>query len=401
MPRVRRAGLLVAAVAASLLVHWLIAVIAASLPQISPLNDVNLYAQWVDRGLAINQWPGTNEPGVYPLLALVPMIVARLFDPTNAINGWLWFITALDTAALVTLVRRPGGLRAGAYWLAFLLLLGPVAIGRIDAVAAALDVFIVVAVVAGRERVGMALATAGAWIKIWPLSAALALLVTRRTRDEIVRLIGVAAATTFGVLAIGVALGGNQNMFSFLWLMGDRGIQIESPIATPWMWGAHLGWGDSSTYFDANIITFQVVGPGAAVVSKLMLPALLVALAITAWLGRKAASVDPRRAFVLTSLTAVLDLIVFNKVGSPQFEAWLAVPLIAGLLIGLPNWRLPLTGGLAIAALTQWVYPFNYDAVVGAEPFALAVLTARNLLLIAMLVWANLRLAAAAKLPQG
>ena len=392
-----RVWLPVLAVAASLLAHWTIAAVASALPQISPLNDVNLYAQWVDRGLAINRWPGTNEPGVYPLLALVPMILARLFDTTDAIHGWLWFITALDTVALLALVRRPNGWRAGAYWLAFLLLLGPVAIGRIDAVAAALDVFVVITVLAGRERLGMALATAGAWIKIWPLSAALAVLATRRSRAELVRMFGAAAAVSLGVMAVGIALGGNLNMFSFLWLMGDRGIQIESPIALPWMWGAHLGWGDSSTYFDANVITYQVVGPGAAVVSKLMLPALGVALAITAWLGVKAAAVDARRAFVLTSLTAVLDLIVFNKVGSPQFESWLAVPLIAGVLLGLPSWRLPLIGGLAIAALTQWVYPLNYDAVVATEPFALAVLTARNLLLIAMLAWANLRLSSAAR----
>ncbi|MEY4742076.1 MAG: hypothetical protein RL672_826, partial [Actinomycetota bacterium] len=94
-----RVWLPVLAVAASLLAHWTIAAVASALPQISPLNDVNLYAQWVDRGLAINRWPGTNEPGVYPLLALVPMIIARLFDTTDAIHGWLWFITALDTVA--------------------------------------------------------------------------------------------------------------------------------------------------------------------------------------------------------------------------------------------------------------------------------------------------------------
>ena len=378
----------------SLVVHWAVAAWGNSMPQISPFNDVNLYAQWAQRGLATNLWPGTNEPGVYPLLALVPMVISQWFYAGNAVYAWLIFITLLNTVAIAAVSRRVNGFRAGAYWLIFIVLLGPVAIGRIDAVAAAVDAFAVLAMLSGRDRLVLGLATAGAWIKIWPIVHAVSRLVALRSRDELARLIGVALAVSFGVLALGIALGGNENMFSFLWLMGNRGIQIESPIATPWVWGAHLGWGDSSIYFESNIITFQVLGPGSEVISHLMLPGLVLALAITVWLGLKAARAGATKEsiFVLTALTATLDMIVFNKVGSPQFQAWLAVPVLAGILFGLPRWRLILGLSLASAALTQWVYPLNYDAVVAAEPTALGVLTARNLLLILMLIWANVRL---------
>ncbi len=395
----RMAARMAAIVAASLVVHWLIAMIGFGLPNITPFNDVNLYSDWVERGLAVNKWPGTNETGVYPALALLPMIVAQWIDGSNAINGWLVLMTLVNTAALVAIGRAPRGGRAAAYWLMFMLLLGPVAIGRIDAVAVTVDAFVVLAVLHGQGRLAMGLATAGAWIKIWPAASALALLVREGSRERLARSVGVALAVSVGVLAFGVALGGNENLFSFLWLMGNRGLQLESVAATPWLWGAHLGWGDSSVYFESNIITFQVTGPGADIVSKLMLPALVIAVAITALLGVRAAraGANPTSIFVLTALTATLDLIVFNKVGSPQFEAWLAIPIVAGLLAGTPRWRIPLVFGLVIASLTQWVYPLNYDSIVNAELFGIAVLGLRNVLLIALLVWANLRLGALSK----
>ena len=384
---------------ASIAVHWVIAVVGYSLPDMSPFNDVNLYADWVSRGLATNQWPGTNEPGVYPALALLPMILAHLIDSSNAINGWLILVALINTSALVLISGRERGLRAVGFWLGFLLLLGPVGLGRIDAVAATVDAFVVLSVLGGQSSRALGLATAGAWIKIWPAASALALLVRERDRAKIARAVGIVLAVSLGVLAFGVALGGNQNLFSFLWLMGNRGIQLESVVATPWLWGANLGWGDSSVYFESNIITYQVTGPGADVVSHLMLAALVVAIAITAWLGLKStrAGANPASVFVLTALTATLDLIVFNKVGSPQFEAWLAVPILAGIISGERNWRMPVVTGLVIAALTQWVYPLNYNSIVNAELGAISVLALRNALLIALLIWANLRLSALSK----
>lgn len=384
---------------ASIAVHAWIAWQGTSLGQMTPFNDVNLYSDWVARGLATNQWPGTNEPGVYPVLALLPMILAHLLDPTHPVTGWLMLMTAINTAALVAISRSSRGVRAAAFWLVFLLLLGPVGIGRIDAVAVAVDAFVVLAILGARDRLGAGLATAAAWIKIWPVAHFLAIVVRERNGADLARKLGVAAATSLVVLAFGIALGGNQNLFSFLGLMGNRGLQIEAPIATPWMWAAAVGWEQSSVYFESNIITYQVTGPGSDLVAKLSVPALAVALGITAWLGWRAvrAGVTNAEVFVLTGLTATLDLIVFNKVGSPQFESWLAVPVLAGLLAGLNRWRVVVIAALLIAALTQWVYPLNYDAVVSTEPAALLVLTVRNALLIALLVWANLRLAGAAK----
>ena len=386
-------------VVASIVVHAITSYLGLNLQGMTPFNDVNLYSDWAARGLATNAWPGISEPGVYPMLSLVPMAVVELLSPADPILGWLVLVAVLNTALIWWLSESKVGRHAGAYWLVFIALLGPIAIGRIDSIAVAVDLVAVGLVALSKFRGAAGVAVAAAWIKVWPAAQYLALLMAQKTADLRIRQVGVAAAVSLGVVSLAMFANGNQNVFSFLWINSNRGLQIESPIANLWMWGAKLGWGDSSVYFDSNIITFQVTGPFANTVSSLMTFALLVALSITAFLGWRAtrAGAAPHEVFALVGITAVLDLIVFNKVGSPQFQTWLAAPLIAGILLGVRRWRLPLYFGLALAALTAWIYPYNYDAVVNLDGFALVILTLRNLLLIAFLVWANIRLGALSK----
>jgi hypothetical protein len=383
-------------VLASFVVHALTAYLGLNLQGMTPFNDVNLYTDWAARGLATNVWPGVSEPGVYPMLSLVPMAIVEIFSSADPILGWLVLVTVLNTGVIWWLSESKSGRHAGAYWLVFIALLGPIAIGRIDSIAVVVDLVAVGLVAMSKYRAAAGLAVAAAWVKVWPAAQYLALLIAQKTVDLRIKLLGVAAAVSLGVVGLAVFANGNENIFSFLWINSNRGLQIESPIANIWMWGAKLGWGDSSVYFDSNIITFQVTGPFANTVASLMTLTLIVALAITAFLGWRAtkAGAAPHEVFALVGMTAVLDLIVFNKVGSPQFHTWLAAPLIAGILLGVQRWRLPLYFGLALAALTAWIYPYNYDSIVNLDGFALVVLTLRNLLLIAFLVWANVRLGA-------
>jgi hypothetical protein len=118
------------------------------------------------------------------------------------------------------------------------------------------------------------------------------------------------------------------------------------------------------------------------------------ALAITALLGFKAhrKGAEFKQLFVVVFLTATLDLIVFNKVGSPQFEGWLAVPLMAGVLFGLARWKFPLALGATIALLTNLMYPICYMDLMVLGDLGVWLLTLRNAALILFLVWANLRL---------
>ncbi|MGO8609896.1 hypothetical protein ACC848_43860, partial [Rhizobium johnstonii] len=43
------------------------------------------------------------------------------------------------------------------------------------------------------------------------------------------------------VAAIVVAFGGASNLLSFITIQGDRSVQLEAPVATPWVWATVLG----------------------------------------------------------------------------------------------------------------------------------------------------------------
>jgi hypothetical protein len=181
-------------------------------------------------------------------------------------------------------------------------------------------------------------------------------------------------------------------VFSFVLQQQDRGIQIESVMATPWMWLAKFGL--ASIFFDDVVLTNQVSGELVLEIASVSNYILFGAIGITAFLAIRAirAGRDRTEVFVLASLTGVLDLIVFNKVGSPQFMIWMAVVLVALVYFGINKSKLALVIGAAILLLTQLVYPIFYLELLGLETLPLGLLTLRNLLLVGLLIWANVRL---------
>ncbi len=102
------------------------------------------------------------------------------------------------------------------------------------------------------------------------------------------------------------------------------------------------------------------------------------------------------RRIVSISGLAVAAFMLGFKVGSPQFLCWL-IPVIAPLATGwrgLPRVALFCAAGIA----AQWVYPWHMQTVVnGHNPFAVAVLASKSLLLI--LIYADLRLVSTSKRP--
>jgi hypothetical protein len=103
--------------------------------------------------------------------------------------------------------------------------------------------------------------------------------------------------------------------------------------------------------------------------------------------GARATEVLPALALALVS-----GLIAFNKVGSPQFMTWLAVPVILGLATHAAghgrSFRAPAIMVAALALLTQAFYPYLYGWLIGLHPAMLLVLTARNVLVFVVLGWA-------------
>jgi len=381
-------------VATSFLVHLWALTASKLFPDAISFGDLSLYDYWayqVDNGTGVY---GFVTEWVYPALAFAPIWIAGALNLVSYEVSWLTLVFGLNTAAVLLLVRREsnGGVFTGtnASWafLSALLLLGPVAVSRIDSVSAALAILGLVAINRNSTGIAAALFTIAGWIKIWPVALFAAMIAVFKKRLQ-----AIVVATSFSASIIGVGLlAGGTKVFGFVLQQQERGIQIESVMATPWMWLAKFG--SANIYFDDSILTNQVSGPLVQELAAVSNYLLFIALAITVLLAIRAMRAGRNRTqvFALAALTGVLDLIVFNKVGSPQFMIWLAVPLVALVYFGINKSKVALAMGGAILLLTQLVYPVFYIELLGLESMPLGLLTVRNLLLVALLIWANTQL---------
>lgn len=379
---------------AFLLVHLVTAWLGWVYPS-QPMGDVVLvYEPWASTALGGGPIVGITETWVYPQLALVPMLLASglsaplvpLLGVSSAyLVGWAVLVVILDAVAFGVLVgRSPSHARrmAAWFWCAALLLLGPIALYRIDAIT------VPIAVIGGlwlvsRPAVAAALLTIGAWIKIWPGALLLAAVVAARARF---RMLLTAVIVSGGVIALLLLLGADTEILGFLTEQTGRGLQIEAVAATPFLWLAVAG--AARIEYSFEILTFQITAPGVdAVAAALTLLMALAVLAVTAVGAVKAmrGAAFPRL-FPPLALTLVALLIVTNKVGSPQFQTWLIAPVILWLVLDRVRARTPAVLVLALCLLTCLVYPLGYDALLRADALAVAVLTVRNVLLLVLLV---------------
>jgi hypothetical protein len=394
---------LVSMLAFGLLLPFALLAYSEIFEQVMPMNDVLLYGWWLQGMQQSEPIFGIGQPFVYPYLSLVPMwLAAFLGGPAGILVGWCTLISILNVIVILAITNWGRGPRESYtalwFWLIFVTLLGPMSIARIDAIAVAIALLGLAAYAKNKLVLSTALFTAGAWIKIWPFVLVLSSFLAEKSK----RAVAITASLVVGALVlIPLALGAGPNLFSFVTTQVGRGIQVEAPIALPWLWLAKLGISDSAIYFDEEIITNQISGAGSTFVANLMTPIMFFALAITAALGIRAflAGAERNAIFAAVALTGVLDLIVFNKVGSPQFMAWLAVPVCAWIIFKLPRVKFLVGASLALALLTGMIYPVFYINFINLGDLGLTLVTVRNLLLIAVLVWANIQLSNLAKKP--
>ena len=357
--------------------------------------DVDLYRYWSALGLENGVWPVFDGPWVYPVGALLPMLLPAAVSTTSTLGyalAWAALVTAGDAVAVWSLSRDRNTLGAW-WWLAFLVLLGPVAMGRIDAILAPI-VVLALLVAMQRPRVAAALLTVGAWIKVAPgvLILPLLLIVRRPVRDVVVP----AALVCTGVLGAVAVGGGLGNVASFLTEQDARGLQVEAVFSTPWV-VASLVRDNVAIVLNRELITWEIVGPGTTGAARLMdvlLPLAVAALAVLLWRARS----RPLDVLVWGSLAFATVLIVVNKVGSPQYVGWLAPPVAVALTLR-STWpdneagarsraAAPRVAGavLLIAALTQLIFPLAYSSLLTGGAVISGILVVRNLLLLALLV---------------
>ncbi|MFM2353713.1 MAG: hypothetical protein RLZZ608_1119 [Actinomycetota bacterium] len=370
-----------------------------------PMGDVTyVYLFWIERGVLADQWVGIDTSWVYPLLALVPMLAAYVFGPALYGTTWLTIVMALNAVALISIIGVEERARRAAvawWWMLFLVLVGPIALGRIDAITVPVAM-VAVMLIADHPKWGGALLAVGAWIKVWPAGLLLAALIALRDRGAVMLS---AVTVTMLVVAAGLALGGASALLTPITEQTGRGLQVESLVSTVWLWAAAAGEWSSRVYYDQGILTWQVFGEGSQLAASLMTPVLALVVLVIVSLGLVAMrrGVDEVDLFPALSLAMVMALITVNKVGSPQFATWIAVPIVLGLAWqrwGGISFRVPAVLALVTAALTQVVYPVLYASLLSLDPLMLTVLSARNLLYVALLGWAVWQLVALCRRPR-
>lgn len=358
-----------------------------------PYGDVSyVYSFWAETATNGGAIVGIDTMWVYPILAFVPMLLAGVFGTHAYPFAWITLVTLLNFLALRILAgsfRKPvQRVWAVWWWMAFLLALGPISVARIDSVVSPLAIIGLLFLLT-RPALAGTLLTVGAWIKVWPAAFVIAVIAFGRNR---LRVLLSAVVTSVTVIVIALILGSGMNVFSFLYEQSARGLQIEAPAATPYMWLAMLQVPGFSVYYDRNLLTFQVAGSSTAEVASLstyVMAFAILAIFVVAWIVyRKGA-----RSFRLLPalmLALVTMLIFFNKVGSPQYIVWFAAPIILGLVVDRTRFTAPALYGLVIAVLTQLFYPYQYMELLTLNPLFVVFLTMRNafvLILLGYSVW--------------
>jgi len=250
---------------------------------------------------------------------------------------------------------------------------------RIDLLSVYLAMLGLVLVRKGGERLGGVALAAAVFAKLWPLAVAPVLLVERKLK-------GLAAWAVTGAVAVAawVAWAGVAGIGQVATFRGARGWQIESlpgvfvHMADPS--GSHVEQGAWRT-------AAEVPGWGR----PLLTLASVAVITVAWWLAarRRAEGADDHIVYGLAPLAAVLALLIFSPIISPQYVLWL-MPFGAVLAARGDRW----VGGLMLVttALTTLILALIHAQIEGRLHATLPIV-ARNGVLVALLVLTLVRLA--------
>lgn len=347
----------------------LVAIILGWIPWPEQVNDLQIYADWSAESLRHGQFP-TDERWQYPPLA-GPVLLLGWLLPGERL-GYVLLFLAWDAAIMLLLssqARRTGAAGGRRLWALAALVTGPLMLARFDVVPTALAVAAVL--MAARPLASGALAATGAWVKVWP---ALVLAGVRRA-DLPLGVLGAAAASA---AIAGILLVTTRDPLSFLSGQAERGIQVESVAAWPFLIARAAGADVTVAYqYGAHEVVAGGVGIAAALTATLTL-LLLGLVAVQRLRGALEGLAAPD-----VVLATVLFTVVGSRVLSGQYMIWLLG--LAAVCLGDPRSRMRRSVVLIVAAgaATQLVYPWLYTALLEGHPAALAVQTVRVGLVVA------------------
>ena len=259
------------------------------------------------------------------------------------------------------------GLRSSAMCAVILLPLMDLVLGRVDIWSTAAAV---VGAAAWRRRrpvlAGTSIAV-GASFKIWPLLL-VPMLLASESRQRRTTAIAALVATGSVIFAAWFATAGWNGMYQVVTFRGATGWQIEGTVGAVLDF---LRWG--SVREEAGAWRIGSMPPGVALMLFVVAAPLC---AWTAWTGARHGRIGT------AWLASVATLLLFSPLFSAQFMIWLAP---GGALAYIEGDRR--SAALTVAAvLLTWAFWSHYGAVMHMMPIGTALVVARNVVLIAMVI---------------
>jgi Glycosyltransferase family 87 len=350
------------------------------------VNDLFVYRVFADP-LLEGELPYRDVFLEYPPLAAPAIALPGLAGTGEeffraAFAGWTLVLAAAVVLLCGALAARTGGDRRRALLAAALmpLLCGALVRTHFDLAPVALLLGALLLLVRGRPRSGMAALGLAAMIKGFPIVAApvaLAWLASRAGSRTTLQATAALLAALAIPVAAAVALSPSGALDAVEYHL-DRPVQLESLPASGLLLLDALGAGEAE-----SVQSHRSDGLEHAAADPLVLICLLLMVGAVAVVAVRARGGE--RELVLGCLAAVAAFAALGKVLSPQYVLWL-IPLGALALA----WRQHALAGAvaAVAVLTQVGFPARYSDLVAREPFPVAVVAVRNLVLLGVLALA-------------
>jgi glycosyl transferase family 87 len=341
----------------------------------------------------------------YPPLSLVPMSAPHIFgiqlDPTAYELRYLLVGVLLSTLVAITLLgilalerQAIHATRVPATYLVLLIPVALIALWRYDLFPAALTAVAVFALLRGTGAIAGACLGVAIGAKLYPIVLApifAAYLLVAGRRREAIRFAAVAVATTL-IPVLPLLIVDAPAALSFLKYQIDRPLETETLPAGLLRLAGFIGLIPRPERLNA-FSSENVVSPVADAILRVLpfaalalLSVVVVACVLRFREEQLATGRIATRTLVSYCVLAILAFLVTAKVLSPQYMVWL-LPLAPFLSLRQA------AVVAAIFALTSVVYPGMWLQLIADDPVPLVVLNARNVLLVALLVWLLLALA--------
>jgi hypothetical protein len=375
------------------------------------VGDVSKYATWAQT-IMHGSFPVTDSEWQYPPGAALVMLVPQVFTYLHLsyLTAFFLFALAADAAVFLLLLGQADRVaresaaephQSGVWaWVGGGLALGPIVLMRYDGIVTTLAVAgLIVTIRSTATRSASkaenrtwalrgALLGLGAIVKVWPAVLLLGLTPGKQGR----RALAWAAASALAVTgALSALLPG---ALSFLGGQSNRGIEVESVLASPFSIASWFGYPARTVH---EYGAFQVAGPGTAVLgSGAIVLTVLGFGAVLYWRVRRARTLPWTPALMYDiGLTVVLIMVVTSRVLSPQYLIWLMG--LAALCIAedgparratLMAW--PARMVMACVLVTQIEFPLLFGQVLHHGFWGTALVAVRNIVLLAS-TWLALR----------